>query len=68
MDVVLTGRASHLALMPRAEDREKAEAAIDRAGVRHLKDRPFAELSGGEQQMVMIARVLAQDPKVMLFD
>ncbi len=68
MDVVLTGRASHVALMPRAEDRERAEAAIERVGVRHLKDRPFTELSGGEQQLVMIARVVAQNPKVMLLD
>ncbi len=68
MDVVLTGRASHVALIPRAEDRERAEDAIDRVGVGYLKDRPFTELSGGEQQMVMIARVLAQEPKVMLLD
>lgn len=68
MDVVLTGRASHVALIPRAEDREKAEDAIDRVGIRHLIDRPLTELSGGEQQLVLIARVLAQDPKVMLLD
>jgi iron complex transport system ATP-binding protein len=68
MDVVLTGRASHVALIPKKEDRIKAEAAIDRVGIGHLKNRPFTELSGGEQQMAMIARVLAQEPKVILLD
>lgn len=67
-DVVLTGRASHVALTPKKEDRIKAETAIDRVGIGHLKNRPFTELSGGEQQMAMIARVLAQEPKVILLD
>ena len=68
MDVVLTGRASHVALTPKKKDRMLAEAAIDRVGIRHLMARPFTELSGGEQQMAMIARVLAQEPKVILLD
>jgi len=68
MDVVLTGRASHVALAPKRRDRVLAEEAIDRVGIRHLMDRPFTELSGGEQQMAMIARVLAQEPKVVLLD
>jgi iron complex transport system ATP-binding protein len=67
-DVVLTGRASHVALTPGKEDMIKAEAAIDRVGIGHLRNRPFTELSGGEQQMAMIARVLAQEPKVILLD
>ena len=68
MDIVLTGRASHVALTPKAKDREKAEEAIRRVGIWHLKDRPFTELSGGEQQMAMIARVLSQQPRVILLD
>ena len=68
MDVVLTGRASHVQLTPKQKDRVRSEAAIERVGIRHLADRPFTELSGGEQQLAMIARVLAQEPKVILLD
>lgn len=67
-DVVLTGRASHVALTPKKEDKVKADAAIEKVGIGHLKNRPFTELSGGEQQMAMIARVLAQEPEVILLD
>jgi iron complex transport system ATP-binding protein len=67
-DIVLTGRASHVMLTPKKKDHEKAEAAIERVGISHLTDRPFTELSGGEQQMVMIARVLAQEPRIVLLD
>lgn len=67
-DVVLTGRAAHVAFVPKAEDREKAERAIDAIGIGRLRGRAFTELSGGEQQLVMIARVLAQEPRVILLD
>ena len=42
--------------------------AIERAGIAHLTERIYTELSGGEQQLVMIARVLAQQPKILLLD
>lgn len=67
-DVVLTGRASHVALIPGKEDRKKALEVMGRAGIMHLAGRSFTELSGGEQQMVMIARVLAQEPRIILLD
>ena len=67
-DMVLTGRASYIALMPKKEDKDKASEALGRVGISHLKDRAFTELSGGEQQLVMIARVLAQNPKIILLD
>jgi iron complex transport system ATP-binding protein len=67
-EVVLTGRASYIFSMPKPGDRERALEAIRRVGIEDLRGRPYNELSGGERQMVMIARVLAQEPRVILLD
>lgn len=67
-DVVLTGRASYVTLTPKRRDEEKAIQALEQVGILHLRYRPFTELSGGEQQMVRIARVLAQEPRIILLD
>lgn len=68
IDVVLTGCAGHIRFLPRPTDHVRAEEAMARAGVAALRDRTFTELSGGEQQMVLIARLLAQAPQVVLLD
>jgi len=66
--VVLTGRAAYVAAMPKPDDRKAALEAIRTVGIDHLRARPYTELSGGERQLVMIARVLAQKPRIVLLD
>lgn len=67
-EVVLTGRSPYVMFIPKPRDREKAREAIERLGISHLMARPYTELSGGERQLVMIARVVAQEAKVILLD
>ena len=45
-----------------------ARAAMVRVHIEHLAERPFDQLSGGEQQLVFIARALAQQAKILLMD
>ncbi|AFM28050.1 ABC transporter ATP-binding protein [Desulfomonile tiedjei] len=70
LEAVSMGRAAHLGMfsVPSRSDYSKAEEAIARVGVAHLKDRPYTRISGGERQLVLIARALAQEAPVMLLD
>jgi len=54
--------------LPRAEVRERAAAMVETVGLTRFADRFPGELSGGMQQRVAIARVLANDPAVLLMD
>jgi iron complex transport system ATP-binding protein len=67
-EVVMTGRAAYAFFSPKEEDRERAVRAMSQVGLMHLKKRPYTELSGGERQLVMVARLLAQAPRVILLD
>lgn len=69
-EMVLMGRAGQVGTfaMPGRADRAAAEAAMERVGIRHLADRAFPTLSGGEQQLVLIARAVASGSPVMVLD
>lgn len=67
-DVIITGRASFSFPVPNNNDWEIVEDVIKKIGISKLKNRPYTALSGGERQLVMIARLLAQQPKVILLD
>ncbi len=69
-DIVLMGRHPHIGrLTPlKAEDYAIAEEAMRFTNVLSFKDRLVTELSGGERQRVLIAKTLAQQPKILLLD
>ncbi len=70
LEYVLLGRAPYLGPLdlPGQSDVEIAHQSLLQVGIGHLEMRPIPELSGGELQLVLIARALAQQPKVLLLD
>lgn len=69
-EVVLMGRYALVGYcrFPGRSDRRAAHDAMERVGVGRLADRPFRDMSGGEQQKTLIARALAADPDVLALD
>lgn len=69
-DIVLMGRTSMLSCFasPRQEDRDRCHWALDKIGISHLETRCFHRLSGGERQLVLIARALVQDAPILMLD
>lgn len=67
-DLILLGRKPHFKWAPTTADYMKVEEVIALTGIEDIALRYADELSGGEFQQVQIARALAQDPTVILFD
>lgn len=69
-DVVLMGRAPYLNLTdsPKEKDVKIANDALKTLGIENLKDKEYTNLSGGERQLVFLARVLCQKPDMLILD
>jgi iron complex transport system ATP-binding protein len=69
-DMVLMGRSAHANLLsrPSARDRQVAVEMIARLCISHLAQRPYTMISGGERQLTLIARALAQEPQIVILD
>lgn len=70
LEYLLLGRAPYLSQleMPGPEDIEIAREALEKVGLQHLQERPASKLSGGEHQLLMIARALVQEPYILVLD
>ena len=69
-DVVLMGRTAHIGLFatPSASDKRIAMEALATLGIVHLADEVYTRISGGERQLVLIARALVQQPSYLVMD
>jgi iron complex transport system ATP-binding protein len=69
-DMILLGRSAHIGALgqPGPGDYEKAEEAMETIGITHLRRKDCNRISGGELQMVLIARALTSQPSLLVLD
>lgn len=70
LDTVLLGLASQInpLLKPKDSDIEKVDNTLKELGIYHLRDKYVSKLSGGEAQMVFMARALVREPEILILD
>ncbi len=70
LDIVVMGRAAQIGIFntPSSKDYAKARDTLDRLGIGDFADRIYTQLSGGERQLVMIARALASECDILILD
>ncbi|MDR2829670.1 MAG: ABC transporter ATP-binding protein [Methanobrevibacter sp.] len=70
IDVVLMGRSPHINMIdtPEENDVKIAERSLKQMGIHHLKDKEYSYLSGGEIQLVFLARALTQEANILVLD
>jgi iron complex transport system ATP-binding protein len=69
-EFVLMGRTAHVGVFasPGKRDLAIAERALESLGIGHLAGKPVTEISGGERQLALVARALAQEPQLLVLD
>ena len=70
LDMVLMGTTAQVGAFsaPGKEQIERAQQALERLGIAHLRDRGYGNVSGGERQMTLIARAIAQRARILVMD